>query len=107
MSGCNCVRVHLSASLVLRKPSIILLSFDLSQYCIQRDFSLTKGVKMLKFMWPLLALIMPQVSVFGTAFINASQGPEAVATRGYFYVGGGYVDVIFPFISLPIDARAF
>ena len=63
---------------------------------------------MLKSMWPLLVLIMPQVSVFGTAFINASQDSEAVATRSYFYVGGGYVDVMFPaFISLPIDARAF
>ena len=52
--------------------------------------------RMMGNMWPLLALLMPQTSVLANAFVNASQGPEALATRSFFYVGGDYVDVIVP-----------
>lgn len=49
----------------------------------------------LRILWPLLGLLMLRPSTYALAFVNASQGPEALTTRNYFYVGGGYVDVSF------------
>ncbi|KAL9002047.1 MAG: hypothetical protein Q9188_005004 [Gyalolechia gomerana] len=42
--------------------------------------------------WLLLATIIPCVLTFATGLVNVSQGPEALAARKYFYVGGHYVN---------------
>ena len=41
-----------------------------------------------------LAAILLHSLTFVTGSLNASQGPEALAARTYFYVGGRYVDVM-------------
>ena len=49
---------------------------------------------MIELQWLVLAVVLPQLFTLGTALVNASQGPEALATRNYFYVGGRYVNVM-------------
>ena len=89
----------LNQSLFYPSPphSISILHFPAKYRIVAcRTNIMQSAVKMLLATWAIFVLLMPRASMSATAFVNASQGPEALATRTYFYVGGGYVDVLFP-----------
>ena len=48
---------------------------------------------MSSFIWPLLVALLAGASISNNDSVNADQGPETLASRSYFYVGGEYVDV--------------
>lgn len=63
-------------------------------------------IRMVKFVWLMLVVVISQASIYVPGLVNASQGPEAYAARSYFYVGGQYVDVLLtPLYLLPIAVR--
>ena len=72
---------------------------QLTRRTTARSSMMSLAIKMISLMWPLLAFLTPRAFVLAIPPLNASQGPEALATRSYFYVGGEYVDVICPFTS--------
>ena len=49
---------------------------------------------MINLPWLLGAVIIPQLLALAIGAVSAAQGPEALAARRYFYVGGQYAKVM-------------
>ena len=87
-------------------PSISILQFLSNDRLVACGINtMQSAVKMFLATWLMLVLLMPRASMSPIAFVNASQGPEALATRTYFYVGGEYVDVLFPHPSSDLQLK--